>query len=164
MRISERSGGSPGGSPRVKDRSCEDRRIGMNATSTLGATRSPRYNAPDPDPVESGRPLAAVMAEIGRRARGAARRLALASAAEKDAALRAIAARIRLRSDAILNANAADADAAKARGHASAFIDRLVLDGKRLAGVADAVASVADLTDPVGRVLATFTRPNGLVI
>ena len=104
------------------------------------------------------------MAGIGRRARGAARRLALATGAEKNAALRFMAERIRARSPEILAANTDDVADAEAKGQLPAFLDRLTLDGKRLAAVADAVASIADLPDPVGRVLATFERPNGLVI
>src|SRR5690349_19531296 len=67
----------------------------------------------------------ALMADLGRRARAAARRVALASAADKNAALRAMAACIRTRSDAILAANAADLADAKAKGQSGAFIDRL---------------------------------------
>ena len=64
----------------------------------------------------------------------------------------------------ILAANADDVADAKAKGQAAAFIDRLTLDETRLAAVADAVESIADLPDPVGRALATFERPNGLLI
>lgn len=104
------------------------------------------------------------MAELGRRARAAARRVALASAESKNAALRAMAARIRTRSDAILSANAEDLADAKARGQTGAFIDRLVLDPERLEAIAKAIESIAALPDPVGRVLARFERPNGLMI
>lgn len=105
-----------------------------------------------------------LMAELGRRARAAARRVALASAESKNAALRAMAARIRTRSDAILSANAEDLADAKARGQTGAFIDRLVLDPERLEAIAKAIESIAALPDPVGRVLARFERPNGLMI
>jgi glutamate-5-semialdehyde dehydrogenase len=104
------------------------------------------------------------MAEIGRRARGAARRLGLATAAEKDAALKAMAAAIRASAKAILAANAEDVAEAGNNGQTAAFLDRLTLDEGRIEAMAAAVESIAALTDPVGRVLATFERPNGLVI
>lgn len=121
-------------------------------------------NAPAPDSVEVDRPVAEIMVEMGRRARQAAGRLALASRAEKDAALRAMGAAIRARADAILAANGHDMAHAKAAGQTGAFLDRLRLDRDRLDAIAAAVEAIADLPDPVGRVLATFERPNGLVI
>ena len=104
----------------------------------------------------------ALMADLGRRARVAARRVALASAEEKDAALRAMAVRIRADERAILAANAEDLTDARGKGQSGAFIDRLVLNPERLEAIAEAVESIADLPDPVGRVLARFERPNGL--
>src|SRR4051812_38633636 len=137
----------------------------MDAARTLSpAARASRLNAAEPDSVAGGRTVSDMMAEIGRRARIAARRLGLATEAEKNAVLRAMAARIRASSSDILAANADDVADAKAKGQAAAFIDRLTLDETRLAAVADAVASIADLPDPVGRALATFERPNGLLI
>jgi glutamate-5-semialdehyde dehydrogenase len=113
--------------------------------------------------IEGGN-IDALMADLGRRARGAARRVALASAEDKNAALRAMAACIRARKDAILAANAEDLAEAKAKGQSGAFIDRLVLNPERLEDIAAAVESIAALPDPVGRVLARFERPNGLKI
>ena len=104
------------------------------------------------------------MAEIGRRARAAARKMALASAQTKDVALRAIAESLRANRDAILRENARDVAAAKAAGQSQALIDRLTLDESRLAGIADAVEKVGALADPVGRQLAAIERPNGLLI
>ncbi|WP_284247042.1 glutamate-5-semialdehyde dehydrogenase, partial [Methylobacterium haplocladii] len=94
----------------------------------------------------------------------AARGMALASAQTKDVALRAIAARIRANAAEILRENARDVAAAKAAGQTKALIDRLTLDEKRVAGIAEAVAQVGALADPVGRQLAAFERPNGLLI
>jgi glutamate-5-semialdehyde dehydrogenase len=111
-----------------------------------------------------GGDVGAVMADLGRRARGAARRLALATAGEKNAALAAIAAAIRAAEPAILAANRDDMAEARAAGQTSAFLDRLMLDEARVAAMAEAVADIAALPDPVGRVIATFARPNGLVI
>jgi glutamate-5-semialdehyde dehydrogenase len=119
-------------------------------------------NAPEAVSVESSAP--ALMADLGRRARQAARRVALASAEEKNAALRMMAAAIRARAGSILAANEGDLTDAKAKGQTPAFIDRLALDPGRLEAVAAAVESIADLPDPVGRVLARFERPNGLLI
>ncbi|MBF9198212.1 glutamate-5-semialdehyde dehydrogenase [Microvirga terrestris] len=104
------------------------------------------------------------MRELGRRARAAARRVALASTEDKNAALRAMAARIRAEADAILAANEQDLAEAKAKGQPASFIDRLMLNPERLEAIAAAVESIADLPDPVGRVLARFERPNGLEI
>jgi glutamate-5-semialdehyde dehydrogenase len=140
----------------------------MNAPRTVSGTLpSGRFDAAGADPVASASVpdrTADLMADLGRRARVAARRLAPTSAAEKDAALRAMAACIRARADAILSANAEDVAEAGAKGQSSAFIDRLTLDAKRLDAIAGAVDGIAGLPDPVGRVLATFERPNGLVI
>jgi glutamate-5-semialdehyde dehydrogenase len=108
--------------------------------------------------------LAGQMAEIGRRARIAATALALASAEAKTAALRAAASAVRGQANAILSANAEDLAAAKAAGIGAALLDRLALDPKRLEGVAKGLEDIAALPDPVGRVLAEWTRPNGLDI
>ena len=108
--------------------------------------------------------LAATMAELGRKAREAASQLALASAEAKGAALKAAAAAVRRRQNDILAANAEDVAAAKASDTGAALIDRLALDPKRLEGVAQGLDDIAALPDPVGRVLAEWTRPNGLGI
>ncbi len=103
--------------------------------------------------------VATVMADVGRRARAAARRLALATAEEKNAALTAMAAAIRAAAAAILAANRDDMTEARAAGQTSAFLDRLMLDEARVAAMADAVASIVALADPVGRVTATSIVP-----
>ncbi len=108
--------------------------------------------------------LAATMADIGRRAREAAAELALASADAKAAALRAAAAALRARQAEILSANAADVAAAEAAGIGAALVDRLMLDPKRVEAMAKGLEDIAALPDPVGRVLARWTRPNGLDI
>ncbi len=121
----------------------------------LNASGAPSVGNPD---------VPALMGELGRRAKAAARRVALASAEEKNAALRAMATCIRTHASAILAANAEDLADAKAKGQGGAFIDRLILNPERLEAIAVAVESIADLPDPVGRVLARFERPNGLRI
>ena len=105
-----------------------------------------------------------LMAGIGRSARAAAHALSLASAETKNLAIRKAAAAIRARAAEILAANARDMAAAKANGTASAFLDRLALDGPRIEAVAKGLDDIAALPDPVGRILATFERPNGLLI
>lgn len=106
----------------------------------------------------------ALMAELGRRARQAARRVALTSPEQKNAALLAMAQSIRARAPQILAANAEDLSEASAKGQTPAFVDRLTLNPERLEAIAAAVESIAALPDPVGRVLARFERPNGLEI
>ena len=105
-----------------------------------------------------------VMREIGQRARAAVRGLAVAPRAQKDAALKAMAAAIRARAAAILAANAEDVADARREGMAASFVDRLTLTPARLDAVATGIEEVAGLEDPVGRILAEWTRPNGLRI
>ena len=105
-----------------------------------------------------------LMADIGRRARAAARRLARASTEQKAAALVAMAAEVRTREADILEANAADVAAMKKNGVAASFLDRGTLDTGRVEAIAKALEEIAALPDPVGRVLASWTRPNGLAI
>lgn len=106
--------------------------------------------------------VAALMADVGRRARAAARKLATCAPQVKNEALLAGAAALRANSEAILAANALDVADAQARGTKGSFIDRLVLDPARLEAIAVAVEEIAALADPVGRVLAQWERPNGL--
>jgi glutamate-5-semialdehyde dehydrogenase len=108
--------------------------------------------------------VAAVMLAIGKRARAASAALALASGEAKDRALRAAAAAIRADADRILAANAEDVAAARAKGQRESLVDRLVLDPKRLEGIAAGLEAIAELPDPVGTVMAEWTRPNGLRI
>jgi glutamate-5-semialdehyde dehydrogenase len=105
-----------------------------------------------------------MLLDIGRRARAAQRAVGLATAEQKSAALRAMAAAIRATKDDILLANATDLVAANRRGQTAAFIDRLTLTEAGVESIASAVEDIAALPDPVGRSLATFSRPNGLVI
>ena len=114
--------------------------------------------------VESTTDIAALMQGIGRRAKTAARVLALAPAARKDTALAAMAEAIRTRTADILAANAQDVAEAKASGATPAFLDRLALDAKRVAATADGLDVVRALADPVGTVTERWTRPNGMTI
>ena len=112
------------------------------------------------DPVD----LMPMLVDLGRRARAAQRIVGLAAPEHKSAALGSIAASVRAAKDDILSANAVDLAAANKRGQTAAFIDRLTLTEAGVESIAAAVEDIAGLPDPVGRVLATFTRPNGLVI
>ncbi len=114
--------------------------------------------------VETRGDLVGVMADIGRRARAAARKLALASTREKDAALEAMGQAIRAAMPAILAANAEDVAEARSRGATAAFIDRLTLDEQRVAAMAEGIGVVAALEDPVGAVMDAWDRPNGMRI
>ncbi|HLB78929.1 MAG TPA: gamma-glutamyl-phosphate reductase, partial [Dongiaceae bacterium] len=104
------------------------------------------------------------MRAIGAAAREAAAVLAQAAPAAKTAALRAAAAALREDAGKILAANAADMAAAERGGLTPALLDRLKLDGTRVEAMARGVEDVAALPDPIGTVLADWTRPNGLVI
>jgi glutamate-5-semialdehyde dehydrogenase len=111
-----------------------------------------------------GTGIAAAMADIGRRAKDAARKLALSPAAQRDKALSAMARAIRDSEAAILGANAEDVAEVKAGGTNVAFLDRLTLTPKILAATASGIEVVRDLNDPVGAVMDSWTRPNGMTI
>jgi len=102
--------------------------------------------------------------DMGQRARAASHALNKLSTEQKNTILRAMADEIVARSAPILAANAKDLAATEANGLSKAMIDRLMLDDKRLAAIAQALREVADLPDPVGEVLVEWTRPNGLRI
>jgi glutamate-5-semialdehyde dehydrogenase len=104
------------------------------------------------------------MLYMGRRARDAARELALASTEAKNEALEQMAARIELSAEKIIEANRQDLEAAQSKDRDAAFLDRLRLDGLRVAAMARGLRDVAALADPVGQVMARWTRPNGLEI
>ena len=111
-----------------------------------------------------GSNIAVLMHEIGEQARSSARVLALAPTAQKDRALAAMAAAIRARQAQILAANAEDVTEAKVSGATAAFLDRLALDERRVAAMADGLEVVCALPDPVGTVTERWTRPNGMTI
>lgn len=105
-----------------------------------------------------------LMHALGRAAREAARALAVATSDAKCKALTTAAEALRAATPTIIEANARDLAAAREAGRPAAFIDRLMLDASRVAGMARGLDEVAALPDPVGRVLAHWTRPNGLDI
>jgi glutamate-5-semialdehyde dehydrogenase len=108
--------------------------------------------------------LSALVTQIAVRARAASLALATAPTAQKDAALRALATLIPAAQPELLAANLLDVEAARAAGLPAASLDRLTLTPARLAHLAESVAQVATLPDPVGQVLEAWTRPNGLRI
>ncbi|MCF2711837.1 glutamate-5-semialdehyde dehydrogenase [Schaalia hyovaginalis] len=97
-------------------------------------------------------------------ARRAARALATAKTAVKNAALEAIAAAIVERAEEILAANARDLEKGREKGMSEGLLDRLALDGSRIAAIADAVREVKALPDPVGEVMRGMTNELGLRI
>ncbi len=114
--------------------------------------------------VDGSADLPALMADLGRRARAAARVLALAPGEQKDEALTAMAAAIRSSAPAILAANAEDVAEAKANGTTAAFVDRLMLNENRIAAMAGSIDSIREIADPVGAITESWQRPNGMTI
>lgn len=102
--------------------------------------------------------------ELGGRARAALPALARAERAAKDAALGAAARTLRETAGELIAANAADCVAAERAGIGAAFLDRLTLTPERIEGMAAALEAIAELSDPVGRLLDAAARPNGLAI
>ena len=105
-----------------------------------------------------------MMLYMGRRAREGAAALARASTEAKNAALMLMAERLEKDATKILEANAQDLDAARAKGRDAAFLDRLTLTGPAIASMAKGLREIAALPDPVGQVMDRWTRPNGLEI
>ena len=114
--------------------------------------------------IETNGDATALMHNIGARAQAAARMLALAEPRQKAAALRAAAKSVRKESGEILRANAEDLAAAHKEKATPSFIDRLMLNEARVAAMADGIETVAGVHDPVGEVIASWDRPNGLRI
>ena len=108
--------------------------------------------------------IAAMMDDLGRKAREAASELALCPGSQRNQALAAAAKSIRDSRGSILAANQADVSAAKKRGLGSAMLDRLALSPARLEAMAGGLETVVALPDPVGRLLEEWHRPNGLAI
>jgi glutamate-5-semialdehyde dehydrogenase len=99
-----------------------------------------------------------------KKAREASRSLALCSTERKNATLTSLAKALRANVKAILEANRKDLDVARNSGRAGAFLERLTLNDARVASMAKSVEEVATLPDPVGEVIESWSRPNGLQI
>jgi glutamate-5-semialdehyde dehydrogenase len=108
--------------------------------------------------------IGAIMEPIGRAAVEAARTLAQASSAAKNQALQAAVRALRKRAAEILVANTKDMNAARERGLSGALLDRLLLDAKRIEAMAKGLEDIIQLPDPIGAVIAEWTRPNGMII
>lgn len=108
--------------------------------------------------------IATVLTAMGKAARRAASELALTTAEQRVAALQGAAAAIRANRDAITAANHADMQAGSEKGLSSAMLDRLLLNDARIEAMASGLETVAELPDPLTRVLAEWQRPNGLTI
>ena len=107
--------------------------------------------------------LSDLMIDMGRKARAASHALALSSNAQRNEALIAARHALHQQEADILAANHADILAAQKKGISAAFLDRLTLNPDRLHAIAEAVEAVARLPDPLGRILAHWTQPNGLL-
>jgi len=114
--------------------------------------------------VKQSQSVDALMMNIGAQAKAASRPLSIASTAQKNRALLAMASAIDASVDRILDANRQDVAAAEQAGVAGSFIDRLKLDPSRIAGISEGIRAIANLADPVGEVMAAWDRPNGLKI
>jgi glutamate-5-semialdehyde dehydrogenase len=119
---------------------------------------------PAPAKPETLADVGKAMAALGRQARAAAQELALAPTKAKNAALMAAAGEMRAQVAAILDANARDLAALREHRATAAFLDRLTLDPKRVEAMAKGLEEVAALADPIGSVIARWSRPNGLTI
>ena len=102
--------------------------------------------------------------EICKKAQAASVQLAKLSTEEKNLAVCKMAEALEANADQILSANRKDADAAKAKGLKASLLDRLALDNRKIANMARCLREVAEMDDPVGEIVKTWTRPNGLVI
>ena len=108
--------------------------------------------------------LSDLILDYGKRARQAARALARLSTAQKNTALLAMADQLVARTEGILAANEKDLANAVGGGLTGSMVERLTLNPKRVAAMADGIRQVAALEDPVGKVITEWTRPNGLRI
>ncbi len=110
------------------------------------------------------RSIAEIMDEIGSAARAAAIDLAQSSAQQRNQALNAAATAIRDQAAQILTANESDMRSARAKSLSNAMLDRLALDDARIEAMAIGLEEISELPDPLGRMLASWQRPNGLQI
>ena len=102
--------------------------------------------------------------QIGIQAKAASKELARISGAKKNEALLAMAKHILANEKIIITSNEKDIKNAKQKGLSESFIDRLQLDSESITSIANTLKDIASFEDPVGKVLANWTRPNGLQI
>jgi glutamate-5-semialdehyde dehydrogenase len=104
------------------------------------------------------------MSEIGKKAKAASFELAKLTTVTKNKALMAMANALEKNTEKIVEANQKDIEAAENKGVRAAFLDRLILDRSRIGKMAQCLREIADLPDPIGQIVKTWTRPNGLII
>ena len=114
--------------------------------------------------VDEGVDVPALMADLGHRARIAARVMALASREQKDKAIAEMARTIRDSAAAIIEANGEDVAEARTSGTTAAFLDRLTLSEGRIEAIAESLDIIRGIADPVGAVTESWQRPNGMTI
>ncbi len=122
------------------------------------APKSMKNASPTPDEIRAG------ILTMGEKAKLASRHLATLPTQAKDALLMAMADELEHESESLIEANARDLAAGAEAGLSAAMLDRLRLDARRIGAMADGLREVAALEDPVGRILSTCIRPNGLAI
>ncbi|MEO6407729.1 MAG: gamma-glutamyl-phosphate reductase, partial [Burkholderiaceae bacterium] len=108
--------------------------------------------------------LQAHVAHLGVAARAASRLMAAAPGAAKDAALRALARRLREAPAALAQANRQDIEAAQAAGLAAPLVDRLKLDAATIETVAEGCEQIAAMPDPIGEITQLRSRPSGIQV
>jgi glutamate-5-semialdehyde dehydrogenase len=108
--------------------------------------------------------LQAVIAHMGAAARAASARMAAAPTAAKNAALLALARRLRADPQTLRDANARDLDAARAAGLAAPLVDRLKLDAATIATIAEGCEQIAAMPDPIGEISGLQSRPSGIQV
>ncbi|MBV8782520.1 MAG: aldehyde dehydrogenase family protein, partial [Phycisphaerae bacterium] len=112
--------------------------------------------------IQSERSIEAYAHSLGRSARRAATALSTTDAATRTAVIHALARHVRANRTQIIDANRHDIDAAHAAGLAPAMIERLRLDEKRIAKIADSIDAIAKQPDPIWHVMSSYVRPDGL--
>ena len=105
-----------------------------------------------------------IVNQIGIQAKAASKELARISGAKKNEALLAMAKHILANKKIIITSNEKDIKSAKQKGLSESFIDRLKLDSESITSIANTLKDIASFEDPVGKVLANWTRPNALQI
>ena len=114
--------------------------------------------------IDGNADLPALMNELASNARAAARLLSLAPSEQKNRALEAMERAVRANAQVILAANAEDVAEARTAGITVAFLDRLTLTPARIDAMADGIAAVRAIPDPVGVITESWQRPNGMTI
>jgi len=116
------------------------------------------------DPQSAAIEVPRYMAELGRRARTAARAMGRAETGAKNAALEAMAAAVEASADTLRQENARDLQAARDNGLSDALLDRLELSPERISAMAEGLRQIAALPDPVGEISDLRYRPSGIQV